>query len=214
MPPGKLVCIYDGIDMKRFLAPKREILLPGKKPIFAMVGNYRPLKGHRILAAACANLYRNGFHDFELWFIGQWVEEHCADIFIDAGMTNNVKFLGYQKNPELVLREADVAFMCSSHEAFGLVTVEAMLSGCLVIGANFFGTAEIIDHGETGLLFDAPDGESSGLEVQIRYALSHPEESRRMAANGQQKMAAVMADEANTKNVISLYDEIFSGHNS
>lgn len=47
----------------------------------------------------------------------------------------------------------DILCMCSDREAFGLSTVEGMLSGCLIIGTNTGGTTEILEDGTTGLLY-------------------------------------------------------------
>ena len=39
--------------------------------------------------------------------------------------------------------------------AYGRVTVEAMMNDCVVIGRNSGGTSELIEHEETGFLFDS-----------------------------------------------------------
>ena len=51
------------------------------------------------------------------------------------------------------LGDADVALMCSSSEAFGRTTVEAMKLGRPVIGADAGGTAELVRDGWNGLLY-------------------------------------------------------------
>ena len=52
-----------------------------------------------------------------------------------------------------MLLQADAALMCSSNEAMGRVTAEAM-SACLpVIGYDHAGTAELIEHETHGLLY-------------------------------------------------------------
>lgn len=59
--------------------------------------------------------------------------------------------------------------MCSKDEAFGLVTVESMLARLPVIGRNRGATAEIIENGKTGFLYDTVDD----LQDKVRYAMSH-----------------------------------------
>ena len=48
---------------------------------------------------------------------------------------------------------ADVILVCSQWEAFGRITVEAMLTGKAVIASANGGTTELIKDGENGLLY-------------------------------------------------------------
>ncbi len=61
---------------------------------------------------------------------------------------------GFVTNPQEILAGFDVVVLTTSNETFGLVLPEAMRAGIAVIGSNGGGVPEIIDHGETGLLFD------------------------------------------------------------
>lgn len=51
----------------------------------------------------------------------------------------------------------DLELICSRSEAFGRVTIEAMLHSIPVIGANSGGTPELIIDKENGLLFQYGD---------------------------------------------------------
>jgi hypothetical protein len=55
------------------------------------------------------------------------------------------------------MNQADALLMCSRCEALGRVTIEAMLLGKAVIGANTGGTPELITNGVTGLLYQYGD---------------------------------------------------------
>ena len=66
------------------------------------------------------------------------------------------KFKGivpFQSDLYELRKHADIALMCSRGEALGRVTVEAMLSENLVIGADSAGTKEIIQNKVTGYLY-------------------------------------------------------------
>lgn len=83
-----------------------------------------------------------------------------------------------------VYTECDIVCVCTEFEAFGRVTVEALLSGCLVIGANTGGTCEIIEHDVSGYLYRW--GDHLDLKEMILKALNSPEKSRVVAKAGQE----------------------------
>jgi glycosyltransferase involved in cell wall biosynthesis len=45
--------------------------------------------------------------------------------------------------------------MATKAETFGMVTIEAMASGCKIVGSNAGGTPEILEHGKFGTLFNS-----------------------------------------------------------
>lgn len=132
----------------------------------------------------------------------------CERILNEAGLKDRVTYFGYQLKVAEFLKQADIAFTCSKSEAFGRITVEAMMSGCLAVGANCAGTAELIRNGETGLLFDYRPGEWDDLLQKMEIALSAPEASRRMAAAGRDDMIVHMTADRNAAEIASLYKEI------
>ena len=64
-------------------------------------------------------------------------------------------------------RIADVCVVPSIYEPFGLVALEAMVSGCPCIVADTGGLREVVPHDEVGLRFRARDPESLA-EMTIR----------------------------------------------
>ena len=207
----KLVRIFNGVDASCF-ACQRSPILTGPAPIFIMVGGFETYKGHVDFAHACAELNRRGLHsNFKIWFVGTGradVRMECERILNEAGLKDRVTYFGYQPKVAEFLKQADIAFTCSKSEAFGRITVEAMMSGCLAVGANCAGTAELIRNGETGLLFDYRPGEWDDLLQKMEIALSAPEASRRMAAAGRDDMIVHMTADRNAAEIASLYKEI------
>lgn len=79
-------------------------------------------------------------------------------------------------------KTVDFEVMCSKFEAFGRVTVEALRSGKLFIGANTGATSEIVEDGITGYVY--PVGNYKSLQIlsnivlitvrsQIKSAIMH-----------------------------------------
>ena len=206
---GKLVRIYNGIDATKFYKAERNIL-EDETIKFIMVGGFEYYKGQIEFAHACAQLYSSGFHDFKVSFVGTGrgdVKSEVEKIFSDAGMTN-VEYLGYKRNVEDYYDKADVSFTCAKSEAFGRTTVEAMLSGNLVIGADSAGTKELIKNGDTGILYE--HGNSQDLFEKMLWLIDNKEKSKAISNNGRKFMAQNMTAEINADNIYSLYNEVIN----
>lgn len=204
----KLVRIYNGIDAKKFYKPNHNILQSNKK-IFIMVGGFEYYKGQIEFAKACSKLFLNGYKNFEVWFIGTGkdeVKQEVQDILTSAKMSN-VKYLGYKKNVQDYYEKADISFTCAKSEAFGRTTVEAMLSGNLIIGADSAGTKELIEDGKTGLLYE--HGNSDDLFNKMQWVLNNIDKSIQLSKKGREYMFNNMTAEKNADNVFKLYQRIF-----
>ncbi len=204
---SKVVKILNGVDVRRFYFPHHEILR-GPKAVFVFLGNFQRKKGPIEFSMACAEAFRRGLKKIEVWFIGE-DQEHLRpyfdEIFTQAGMSDNVRYFGLQKEPERILVNADVAVVCSKCEAFGRVTVEMMLSGCLLIGADTGGTKELIQDNETGFLYRYVQNSASNLPDRLMEAVADPERSRAIAKRGQDYMARHMTAERNADEVAEVY---------
>ena len=82
----------------------------------------------------------------------------------------------------------DVIVLTTKNETFGLVLIEAMLAGIAVIGSNAGGVPEIIDHEQTGLLFETWNVKS--LATAIKRLVQNAELRASLARAGQQKARA------------------------
>ena len=212
--PGKLVCINNGIDTKAFLKPEKEIM-NREKCVFLMVGDFRAHKGQQEFSEACIQLFRKGYRDFEVWFIGegdQTLKQKIRERFEQNGMGDLVTFLGYRKNVPDYLEKSDVTFMCSRAEAFGRVTVEAMLAGNLLVGANTAGTVDLVEDMSTGLLYEA--GNVDDLCSKMMWLMQHRDEAKTIAARGRAYMAENMTAEINADHIYNLYREILRERDS
>ncbi len=210
IPAGKHKLVYNGIDESRFLLPGRRILATQPYTLI-MVGDFRRHKGHVEFSMACASLYGKGLRNFRVWFVGEGdpsVKNECKSVFEKAGMVTTVTFFGRQVAPERFLKQADIAFTCSRSEAFGRVTVEAMMAGCLVIGSRSAGTSELIEDGETGLLFELGDNEIHNIADRADWAMRHPDRSRTIAAAGTNKALRCFTAKRNAAEIEGIYHEI------
>ncbi len=103
-----------------------------------------------------------------LTLIGDGPEKQKLEEFVkDNKLTNNVNFIG-KVSRECVLdsmNKSDVFAFVPYNETFGMVYVEAMAKGCIVIGAKGTGIDGIIKNGENGFLIEP--GNSNELKRVI-----------------------------------------------
>ena len=200
--------IYNGLDIKRYLRSDRPIFRRNIVTI-TISGRISEGKGQLELIKAADSL-KDFFECFRIQIVGtagrnnyydqvkKYIREHALDPY--------VKFCGFKRDMENVWANTDICVVCSRAEAFGRVTVEAMLAGCLVIGANTAGTAEIIENNSTGLLYQ--QGNSDSLAEKLKYALKNKVDMQRIADNGSKTASLKFTAENNEQEILALYHEI------
>lgn len=93
-------------------------------------------------------------------------EQELRKIAKDLKITNQVVFLKSISNDQrlLLLENSKVLLYTPENEHFGIVPVEAMYMGCIVVACNSGGPLESVADGETGYLIQ-PDGKLWGEKI-------------------------------------------------
>ena len=169
--------VHSGVDLDAF-TPKADFLDHHTPLRTLFIGRIDPNKGPDIAADAVAVLQKEGQPISMtvaggLWFYGHGKE--MDDPFfrslkekMDAVNANYLGYVTREKVPNVV-REHDVAFVLSrSNEPFGLVSLEAMASGCAVIASNRGGLPEAC--GGAAMLVD-PDDTDSVVKLLRKLAM-------------------------------------------
>ena len=108
--------------------------------------------------------------------------EQLKEIVKAQNLESYVKFIDFKENPYPMVNQADIVLVCSRNEAFGRVTLEAMLLKKPVIGTNSGGTPEMIKEGFNGLLYEP--GDYHQLADKIEYLLQHRDKMAEWGENG------------------------------
>lgn len=122
--------------------------------VFAMLGSISPNKGQAAALQALAALPPS--INAELHIAGTGGPRYMARLQRLAeqlGLTERVHFCGFLAEPLALYGAADAVLVCTAYEGMGRVTAEAMALGVPVIGLAGSGTAELIEHDATGLLY-------------------------------------------------------------
>lgn len=173
--------IYNGFDVQSLYAPFRRHEL-SKKVSILMCGQVCAAKGQDQAIAACKKLIGKGY-PIELNLAGNIDRDYLKST---APGYENYKWLilhGQVKNMYELRNSMDLELVCSRSEAFGRVTIEAMLHGVPVIGANTGGTVEMIENGETGLLYEL--GNTDKLAEAIESLITDGEKYNYIANKAQ-----------------------------
>ena len=154
---------------------------------FAIVGRLQPAKGQEQAIQAIYKLSQNG-HKARLLIAGEGQSDYLQflqQLSQSLAVNDKLSFLGHVSKPFEIYTSVDAILMCSAHEAFGRVTMEAMAAGKPVIGLSSGATPELIEHEANGLLYD---GTIEGLTDCMQKCLTAPDKSRMMGANGRDKV--------------------------
>ena len=150
-----------------------------------IVGTISDSKGQFDAICAVDHLSQKGII-VSLFIVGSGKDEYLIKLKNFIGrkdLEHQIFFFGYQENPFPYYKNADIALMCSKKEAFGRVTVEAMMSGKPVIGSRSGGTLDIIKNGENGFFYIP--GNSIELSEKIKFFCDQPEAVSEMGLKAQ-----------------------------
>ena len=179
--PKEIKVIYQGVELDAE-DPQQPKPAPAPPGTFrcVVVGAISPAKRQEEAISAVAQLTEQGV-PVELLIVGEGdrqYERTLRELVTRLDLADRVQFLGELDSAGPVIRAADAVVTCSRHEAFGRVTVEAMLAGKPVVGARSGGTAELIRDGHNGFLYEP--GDVDQLAGILRRLIESPEGSRRL----------------------------------
>ena len=171
-----------------------------------MTGN----KGQEYIIEACAKLLEKGENRFDIKLVGDgYKADGLRKLVNDKKCENHISFEGFTKEVLDYYRNADVFIMSSAAEAFGRTTVEAMMSGCLVIGMNSGATPEIIQDGKTGIIISKED--ATELSNKMAEIINNPSDFYDLAVSGQQDARNRFSSLNNAACVSDVYSEVLFG---
>ena len=204
----KIKVIYNGIDTEQFYMPGRHIFKDSQITL-CYVGGLSELKGTDDLIEACRLLNARGYKDsYRLLIAGRGNEAYEAQLRdrINQYELDNIEMLGFRTDVPQVMEQADVSIVTSRCEAFGRVTVEAMLTGNLVLGADSAGTKELLQDGKLGVLYECGNPES--IKEQVIFIIENRDSLTDKADVARTYMREHMSARKNAENIYREYRRI------
>jgi glycosyltransferase involved in cell wall biosynthesis len=193
IPSGRIRIVPGGVDLDRFQpgprdAARRTLGWPPNATILFTARNLEPRMGLENLLEAMKQLSDRHPASLRLVIAGEgslgpFLRERSRAL----GLESRVSFSGLLPESHLPLAyQAADLFVLPTRllEGFGLVTLEALASGCPVLGTPVGGTGEILTAFSPSLLTDGTDPEDleKGVESYLARPPEEVEDLRRSAA--------------------------------
>ena len=171
-PNGININLFNGIE--RDYDFRRQYAADNEKIILFM-GRLVYEKGVQYLISAMPKILA-GYNDAKLVIVGKggMLDELKATANA-MGIANKVYFTGYMDAKQVckMYKCADISVFPSTYEPFGIVALEAMLSGTPVVVSDIGGLNEIVEHGVNGMKSYA--GNPNSIADSILALLYNPQ---------------------------------------
>lgn len=200
--------IYDGVDVNKFYEESH--ILQSRNIRLLVVGRITKAKGHLTVVEAVKILRSRGLNvSLDIYGSIDDIDyvESIKDFIDENDLSKVVNIKGFSSNLEKKMSGYDILCVASKKEGFGLVIIQAKLSGILVIGAASGATKELIENGETGLLYTYKGG-SFALARQIEWAVNNKERAKLMAKEGQEKAYKNFSLEKSIDGILEVYNDL------
>jgi glycosyltransferase involved in cell wall biosynthesis len=195
LPPGHnapSAVIYNGVadlagnpDHRPYGPEGRQAL--GLSPtglVLAYIAEFVECKDHPTAIEAMHELARRGI-DAHLLLIGAGKNMKEIHALAHAGpAAERIHFLGARSDVRRILGVVDIYLHPGREEGFGLALVEAMLSGLPLAGAREGALIELIESGNTGMLFNP--GDARDLANCVAFLGTDLNRAREMGAAARQ----------------------------
>lgn len=183
-PRSKFRLVHNGIDIDAFnLTPDsslKEVL--EDKPVLIHIGNFRPLKGHKLLINALKIVKDDGFV-FRLLLVGDGdLKDDIVNYSSSIGLIPDIIFLGKMDNVGPYLAISDIFVLPSIVEGMPVSIMEACLARLPIVSFDVGGVSEIVINNETGIL--VAQGDIKGLAKAIEELLMNKEKRKSMGEAG------------------------------
>lgn len=201
--------MYNGLNIKRY--KKRIEAQEAFNHTFIAPGAITPEKGQLDIVKAAEILMERGFRDFKIIIVGNGSDDYvwALEKYINRKkLDKNICILPYCEDLSHLRSQAAYAITSSQNEALGRVTIEAMLAGNFVIGAESGGTTEIIGaNEERGILYELHNSEALA-DAMVRAVEYPAEDKNRMIKLAQEYVEKTFDSERYCERLNELYDAV------
>ena len=210
-----VTCYYAQTDFQRQtmikngFAPERVFVIPnmvesakeskGKGDYICYVGRFSPEKGIEVLVNAAKILNNCKFRAAGAY-------HQMIDLVNTAPA--NIDFCGHLDRNKISSFYADarIMVMCSTwYEGFPNTILEAMMKGKPVVASRIGGIPEIVDDGETGLLFEP--GNAQDLAQKLQKLWDDPILCRKLGKAGREKALREYSPNQYYRRLMCVYDK-------
>ncbi|WP_304235437.1 N-acetyl-alpha-D-glucosaminyl L-malate synthase BshA [Jiulongibacter sediminis] len=201
---NEIEVIPNFVDMSRFHKQEKDhfkkIICPNDEKLIVHISNFRRVKRIGDVITAFGKIRES--IPSKLLLIGDGPERvKMEKLCRDLGLCDDIRFIGKLDVIEEVLSVADLFFMPSEKESFGLAALEAMACEVPVISTNAGGLPELNVNGVTGFMSEIGD-----VDDMVKNAL-HVLSDKNLATF--KTNALKRAKEFDIKNIVPKYEAYY-----
>lgn len=212
--PRNTVCIYNGIDLKRFenLKPVRQVeqeILGREKGdhfVVTMVAAFEYRKDYDTVVDAAIELCTSNEKVIFL-LVGDGSTKARIMKKVPANLSQQIHFLGMRDDIESIHQLTDVGLLVTAPcEGLSNSVIEYMAASKPVVASEGGGTDELVANGKTGFLIT--NKSTSAIIAKINELMQNPTMSREMGENGHNWVRAHLDIKKMTDSYINLYRKL------
>lgn len=210
--PNNIKVIYNPIDIGSIQSDANNGLIPKEHQrifktdhiVIITAGRLVNDKDHRTLIKAFSKV--NKQMNCELVILGEGpLKGELQELTIKLGIEQNVHFIGFQRNPYVYFKQADLFVLSSLSEGFGHVLVEALAVGIPIVSTNCKpGAEEVLDYGKYGKLCEVGNSEEMAKKMQEILTLNNKETTDVI------EMGLQRIQKFDVKEIVNQYEETFT----
>ncbi|MGH8182830.1 MAG: TIGR03088 family PEP-CTERM/XrtA system glycosyltransferase [Rhodanobacteraceae bacterium] len=218
IPPSRVVCIPNGIDVKAFDPAARAY---GMRPLLGSfappgtlwigtVGRLDPVKDQAGLISAFSDLCEmlpDMRERLRLVVVGEGPQRHALESqIVRTGVSSQICLLGKRMDVAALLAEFDVFALSSIAEGMPGVVLEAMASGLPVVATAVGGVGEVVSAGVTGTL--VPPGDPKALATALAGYVRDAALRTRQGKAGRERVEVCFSLQKMLSAYTALYDDL------
>jgi glycosyltransferase involved in cell wall biosynthesis len=206
----RLEVISNGIDLSDFKAAG---IFEDKDPLVILsVGRLSAAKNYHAAIEAFSILQGSCRTGLKYVIAGSGnLESELKELAAELGVSSNMEFPGDVKDIPALMQGADILFMPSAREGFGIAAVEAMASGLPVVASNVPGIGDVVGRdGSCGTLVN-PHSPGEMAEALLNL-IDNQDSARHMGLCGL-KRASLFNIESTVDEYLRLYREVLDERN-
>lgn len=205
--------IYNGVSPKYLNYVEKET--ENDSLFFLIAGNFQRNKRQDVVAKAVKILKDEGITGYKVIMAGgiastkdsrQYYRE--LEEYINREKLECIEMAGRVSDMNALRRKVHVEIVPSVMEAFGRVTVEAMLSGNPVLASDAGANRELIEEDQTGWFFK--EGDAEALAEKIKYIMENRKMISRMGRRAYTTAKEKYLSDRNTKEIEQFYYSVLN----
>ncbi len=217
----RILPILNGVDVQKFApdAAKRKQYREqwgfGQNDVLiGTVGRPMKVKNHQLMIRALKRLREQGY-PVHFAIVGDTplrsLKNELVALAQSLGVADRVHFLGFQSDVPGYLNMFDIFVLPSLSEGCSNVIQEAMATGLPIVASRVGGNPELVQDGETGLLFESNSVEA--LARALQTLLDDPQKAQALGNRALQRAREAFSLEKMVENYEALYYRLLKEKN-